>query len=129
MANKVSITLSTHNIHGFNGSREFLKDRCERLPNSIFCIQEHWLRPPFKNFKSINQIRSVHSKFDGYGVSAMKSTHNSGISSGRPFGGTAFIFNKQFTPFLRPLIKYEHERISVMELLDIDGSIIIINVY
>ena len=129
MANKVSITISTHNIHGFNSSSQYLRDRCEANPESIFCIQEHWLRPVYKNVKSINQVRVVHPDFDGYGVSAMKSVHTTGITKGRPYGGTAFVFNKHFTPFLHPVIKYENERVSVMEILDVDGSILIINCY
>ena len=59
----------------------------------------------------------------------MKNADRSSITCGRPNGGTAFLFNKNFTPFLRHLVKYENERISVMEILDIDGPIIIINAY
>ena len=129
MANEVSITISTHNIHGFNSNSHYLKDRCDKTKNSIFCIQEHWLRPVHKNIKSINQIRVVHPDFDGYGASAMKNVHNVGVSKGRPYGGTAFVFDKDFTPFLRPIIKYENERVTVMELQEIDGSIMIINSY
>ena len=126
---KVSINISSHNINGFNGSSHYLKARCESDSDSVLCVQEHWLRPAYKNIKSINQLRVVHPHFDGYGVSAMRDIHNESVRVGRPYGGTAFIFNKQFQPFLRPLIQYEHERISVMEILDKDGSIIIINVY
>ena len=129
MANKVSINLSTHNIHGFHGSKDYLNARCGRISDSIICVQEHWLRPAYKNLKSVNQIRVVHPEFDGYAVSAMKGSHTKNISCGRPYGGTGLIFNKQFTPFLRPLIKYESERITVMELLDMDGPILIINSY
>ena len=82
MANKVSINLSTHNIHGFNSNSHYLKDRCEKNPDSILCIQEHWLRPAYKNIKSINQIRVVHPDFDGYGVSAMKDVHTANITKG-----------------------------------------------
>ena len=103
--------------------------QCNNNLNSIFCIQEHWLRPAFKNFRSINQLRVVHPLFDGYGVSAMKDTHSSKISSGRGYGGTGFIFNKQFAPFLRTVIQFESSRITVMELKDVKGPILIINVY
>ena len=103
--------------------------RCSENSNSIFCIQEHWLRPVYKNIKSINQLRSVHPSFDGYGVSAMKDTHNSVIRAGRPYGGTGFIFSKHFSPFLHPVLQYEGERVSVMKLLDADCTILIINVY
>ena len=126
---KVSINIATHNIHGFNGSSHYLHDQCSKNPNSIICVQEHWLRPPFKNVKSINQIRVVHPSFDGYGVSGMRNESNESIRKGRPYGGTAFLFNKTFSPFLRPRVEYEHDRVSVMELLDSDGSILILNAY
>ena len=59
----------------------------------------------------------------------MKDTHYRKVNTGRGFGGTGFVFNKEFTPFLRPLIRFESERISVMELNDAGGPIIIVNVY
>ena len=126
---KVSISISSHNINGFTSSEPYLHMRCCDNLNSIFCVQEHWLRPVYKNLKSVNQLRSVHPSFDGYGVSAMKNTHNSAIRSGRPYGGTGFIFNKEFSPFLHPMLQYEGDRISVMKLLDTDGTILIINAY
>ena len=127
--NKVSISLSSHNINGFASSESFLHMRCSDEANSIFCVQEHWLRPVYKKVKSVNQLRLVHPSFDGYGVSAMKDVSNANVRSGRPFGGTGFIFNKHFSPFLHPVLQYEGDRISVMKLLDADCTILIINIY
>ena len=59
----------------------------------------------------------------------MKHVHNANILTGRPYGGTGFIFNRDFAPFLQPMLQYENERISVMKLLDVDLTILIINVY
>ena len=78
---------------------------------------------------SINQLRSVHDSFDGYGASAMKDVHKSVTRNGRPYGGTGFVFNKRFSPFLRPELCYEGERMTVMKLLDADYDVFIINVY
>ena len=128
-ANKVSVSILSHNINGFSSSESFLRMRCDDDPNSIICVQEHWLRPTYKNMKSINQLRNVHPKFDGYGVSAMKGIHNDAIMTGRPYGGTGFIFNKDFTPFLQPVLQYEGERVSVMKLVDEDYSIFVINAF
>ena len=128
-AKKVSVNILSHNINGFSSSENYLKMRCDDEPNSIIGIQEHWLRPPYKNIKSINQLRTVHPKFDGYGVSAMRNVHNDAILTGRPYGGTGFVFNRDFTPFLQPVLQYEGERISVMKLVDVDHTIYIINAY
>ena len=129
MESKVSITITSHNINGFSSSEPFLRDKCSDNDSNIICVQEHWLKPAYKNLKSINQLRTVHPDFDGYGVSAMKTSQNATIRSGRPYGGTGFIFPKRFSPFLRPIIQYEGERISVMKLLDVEYTILIINVY
>ena len=126
---KVRISLTSHNINGFSGSEHYLKTRCNDNANSIICVQEHWLRPVYKRIKSINQLRTVHSAFDGYGVSAMKNTHYAAVSRGRPYGGTGFVFSKHFTSFLQPVLQYEGERVSVMKILDSDCTILIINVY
>ena len=128
-AKKVSINIVSHNINGFSSSKDFLVSKCDDDANSILCLQEHWLRPAYKNLKSINQLRTIHSNFDGYGVSAMKNVHNDSILKGRPYGGTGFVFNKDFSPFLQPVLQYESERISVMKMTDIDFTILIINVY
>ena len=82
--NKVRINIVSHNINGFSGCKDYLKMKCDDDANSILCLQEHWLRPAYKNMKSINQLRTVHPRFDGYGVSAMKNVHNSAIMKGRP---------------------------------------------
>ena len=129
MENKVRISLSTHNINGFKGSEHYLKSLCDNQPNSILCLQEHWLRPTYKKIRGLNQLRMIHPLFDGYGVSAMKYVHDKSILSGRPFGGTGFVFNKAFSAFLKPLTRYESERISVMQINDSSGAILLINAY
>ena len=129
MDEKVSINIISHNINGFTSSENFLKMLCDDDANSILCIQEHWLRPVFKNIKSINQLRTVHHAFDGYGASGMKNTHNDAILTGRPYGGTGFIFKRDFSSFLQPALQYESERITVLKLYDVDFTILIINVY
>ena len=50
----------------------------------------------------------------------MKNIHNTAIMTGRPYGGTGFIYNKDFTSFLYPVLAYEGERVSVMKLIDVD---------
>ena len=56
MDKKVSIKVVSHNINGFSGSEDYLSMLCEDDYNSIICVQEHWLRPAYKNLKSVNHI-------------------------------------------------------------------------
>jgi hypothetical protein len=89
------VTISTHNVNGFKGSKDFLYSLCDQYPDAIRGIQEHWLKPPYKKIQGVNQLRALHPDFDGYGCSAMKKKLEQGIRYGHPFGGTGFLFNKQ----------------------------------
>jgi hypothetical protein len=119
--------VSTHNINGYKGSKDFLYSICDKNPDVIRGVQEHWLAPPYKRMHGVNQLRALHSDFDGYGASAM--TNHEGIRRGCPHGGTGFLYGKKYSTCLKPLLEYESQRITVMELKEDDGSIIIINVY
>ena len=123
------LRFSTHNVNGFNRHRDFLKSRCTNEPNTIQCIQEHWLRPPFKRAKGVNEFRHVHNDFDGYATSAMKESMKEKVLTGRPFGGTGFLWNKKFSQSLKPRVDYQHERVTVLELSNSCHNILCINVY
>ena len=129
MACNTKIRISSHNVRGFADSKDFLQSRCKSDANLIQCVQEHWLPPPFKKRAGTNAMRSVHPDFEGFAVSAMKNAEQDGIRRGRGFGGTGFIFPKHLSRVLKPLVKFNHDRVSVMELIQSDSTLIIINVY
>ena len=122
------ITISTHNVNGYGRNREFLYGLCDDHPNSIRALQEHWLGPPYKKQKGVNQMRILHSDFDAYGTSAMKKAHENKIRKGRPYGGTGFLFNKKYSKCLKPLLNHEHERVTVMQLETEVHNMLLINV-
>ena len=126
---KTTITFSTHNVNGYKRSKEFLYSQCDSNPNSIYAIQEHWLRPPYKKQFGVNQLRCLHPDFDGYGTSAMTKSNDSKLATGRPYGGTGYLFNKKFSNCLKPLLNYSHERVTVLELTTSSDRIILINCY
>ena len=123
------LTISSHNVRGFSNSREFIYSRCQSTPNLIQCIQEHWLPPPYKKKVGTNALRTVHPDFESFATSAMKKAEENKIRRGRGFGGTGFLYPKNLSSNLNPLIKYTHERVSVMELICNEFPLIIINVY
>lgn len=129
MDNTTTITFSTHNVNGYKRSKEFLLSQCKNNANSIRAIQEHWLRPPYKKQFGVNQLRCLHPDFDGFGSSAMKKDIESKISSGRPFGGTGFIFHKKYSSCVKPLLNHSHERVSVLELNTKSERIILFSCY
>ena len=126
---KQTIKISSHNINGFSRNKEFLKTRCSNEPDSIICLQEHWLRPPFKRVQGVNQLKNVHKNFDGWGTSAMKNSMEAEIRIGRPFGGTGFLWDKKLAYSVKPRIEYKHERVTVLEITDSHFPILCINVY
>ena len=125
----ITITLSTLNVNGFARNKEFIFSHCDNNPNSIRAIQEHWLKPPYKKHAGVNQLRTLHPEFDGFGSSAMKKSVDSQIMKGRPYGGTGFLYNKKFSKCLKPLLNYSHERITVLQLETDSCTILLINVY
>lgn len=127
MASKIRIC--SHNVRGFSDRKEFLSERCNSDPHLIQCIQEHWLPPPFKKKAGTNALRSVHPDFEAFSTSAMKKAEENEIRRGRGFGGTGFIYPKSISGSIKPLVKYNHERLTAMELSCETSQIIIINVY
>ena len=59
----------------------------------------------------------------------MKNAEENGIRRGRGFGGTGFLYPKSFSNVIKPLIKFNNERVSVMELKCYNFDLVIINVY
>lgn len=127
--NSMTIAVSSHNVNGFCRNKNFIHDLCDSNVNSIRAIQEHWLKPPYKKQKGVNQLRMLHPDFDGYGSSAMNKSVQSQILKGRPYGGTGFLFNKKYSRCLKPLLNFTHERVTVMRLETASCDILLINVY
>ena len=123
----MSIKLISHNINGFDRNADFVRDLCSPLPSCIYGLQEHWLRPPYKNYPGVNKLKTLHPELDGWGVSAMKDKITTKILSGRPFGGTGFVWTKSLA--VKPRCEYSHERVSVVEINSNLGNIILINCY
>ena len=116
-------------MNGFKHSKDFIYSECDKNPNMILAIQEHWLRPPYKKQFGVNQLRCLHPNFDGYGTSAMTKTVETNISLGRPFGGTGFLFNKKYAKCLKPLLSFAHDRVTALQLESPNEKIILINIY
>ena len=129
MANTTSLRLRTHNINGFENSKECLFHECEDESFDVLAIQEHWLRPSFKKEKGTNKIKTLHQQFDGFATSGMTSHVGKTIIKGRPFGGTGFLFNRKLSKCLRARVDIKHERITVMELSTSRYPILLINAY
>ena len=126
MAN-LRLSISTHNLNGFSRNKEFLQNRCRNEPDTIQCMQEHWLKPPFKRVKGVNELRHVHDDFEGFGTSAMKDSIGKRVLKGRPYGGTGFLWNKKLAKCLHPRVDLKHERVTVLQINDKRFNLLCIN--
>ena len=124
-----TLKIRSHNVNGFEHSREFLYDECRSDSFSLLAIQEHWLRPAYRKQMGINRMKVLHPDFDAFGVSAMASQVEKSVMKGRPHGGTGFIFEKRISNNIRACTDIKHNRVSVMELSTINEKIMFINCY
>ena len=123
------LVITSHNICGFDNSKEFLFDQCDKEDISILAVQEHWLRPPFRKNHGTNRLKQLHPQYDAHGVSGMAKVLDNQIVKGRPFGGTGFLYKKNISKSIRPRIDLNHERVSVLELKIKDHDVFLINAY
>ena len=127
--NESLLRIRTHNVNGFDNSKECLFQECDDDAFDILGVQEHWLRPSFKKEKGTNKLRTLHQQFDGFATSGMSTHVGKGLMKGRPFGGTGFLFNKKLSKCLRSRVDVNHERVSVMEMNTKKHQILLINAY
>ena len=59
----------------------------------------------------------------------MKKSMEKEIRIGRPFGGTGFLWNKRLAYSVKPRVEYANERVTVLEINDLDFKILCFNVY
>ena len=129
MNDSSKLVITSHNICGFDNSKEFLHSQCDNDNISVLAIQEHWLRPPFRKNHGTNRLKQLHPKYDAHGVSGMTKAIDNQIIKGRPFGGTGFLYKKSIAKSIRPRIDLNHERVSVLELKITDHDVFLINAY
>ena len=123
------LNIITQNVNGFERSKDSVRDICSSFPPSIYGLQEHWLRPSTKKHPGVNALKTIHPDIDGWGTSAMQSSMEARILTGRPFGGTGFVWSKSISSSIKCRTDYRHDRVTVLEVSSNIGTILIINVY
>ena len=126
---RISLKLRTHNINGFDSSREFLYDECEENSFSVLAIQEHWLRPSYLKLKGVNRLKTLHPEYDAYATSGMSDQIHQRVMRGRPYGGTGFLFKKDLMNSICAKVDLKHERVTIMELCTRTEKILLMNAY
>jgi len=115
---KRTLAIVSYNLHGFNQGFSTVRDLSLSIKPDIFLLQEHWLTPC--NLSKFGQ------NFPGYfsfGSSAMTSRVESGLMSGRPYGGVMILIKNDLQKLTRTL--YSSDRCIVVKVC----NYIIVDVY
>jgi len=122
MARPTPFKLASHNMRGFKTSCNLVKELVDE--NVIVALQEHWLRPD-----NLSNLSMISNNIAYYGVSGMTEKTCSGLVSGRPFGGVAFVWNRDYSKYVKALGSNASGRCCAITVTLGTRSVIIINVY
>jgi exonuclease III len=90
----------------------------------IIAIQEHWL-----DNNSISKRGMINDEFSYFGVSGMTECLSTGLMTGRPFGGVAFLWHKAIADNVN-IISYDDEGCCLALSVYIDTyTLLLITVY
>ena len=113
------IRVCSYNCRGVKSSVQEIRELCQ-FSDFIF-IQEHWLLP-----FELGILNDIHSNFLSTGKSAVDiSTH---ILVGRPYGGTAILFNRTLSGFVTVVDTFD-ARITAVKFNSNVGPILLVCVY
>jgi len=87
-----TLKVTTYNMYGFQSGLSCLTDPCDSGVCDIIGVQEHWLAP-----YNLNELQNFHTEFDCLCWSAMAEKLQSGLLTGRPFGGIGVLISKHLT--------------------------------
>lgn len=111
------LSLVSFNLHGFNQGSIALPDLIDRYSPDIFLVQEHWLTPA--NLSFFDRF----SDYFSFGTSAMASAVESGMLTGRPFGGVMCLIKTRLRA--RSRVIHCTEKFAIISV----DNYIIVNVY
>ena len=86
----ISRTIVSYNMHGFNQGSPTVRDLSLSIEPDIFLLQEHWLTPT-----NLSKLEENFPQYLCIGTSAMRSSVESGVLYGRPFGGVCILVSKK----------------------------------
>lgn len=92
--NHLNIRIGSYNMHGFNNGSAMIESICNQ--HDIILLQEHWLTT-----SDLCKLDLLHHDFSSFGVSAMDYKVSMGILVGRPFGGTAILYRKSLSKYVK----------------------------
>ena len=76
-------------MHGFNQGSHTVRDLANDMKPDVVLLQEHWLTPA-----NLYRLDESFPQYVCFCSSAMRSSVESGVLYGRPYGGVAVLVNK-----------------------------------
>lgn len=112
------LSFVSFNMHGFNQGSHTVRDLALSKQPEVFLLQEHWLTPA-----NLDKLHELLPQYLCFFSSAMRSSVESGLLYGRPFGGVAMLINRKLEKCTKILCSAD--RYIVVSI----GDSLIINVY
>jgi exonuclease III len=117
-----SLSFVSYNMRGFNTGVGMTRDLS--LEYSVIAVQEHWLRKD-----NMDRLGLINTDFCFYGISSMNNAVSTGFLKGRPFGGTAFLWNSKLNNSVKVLDADPEGRCIAISISLGDRNLVVFNVY
>ena len=114
-----SISVCTFNCRSVKNCLPEIYRLCDT--HDFVLLQEHWLLP-----FELNILNNIHPDFLSHGLSAVDVT--SDVLIGRPYGGTAILYRKEFANCVK-IISSQEPRICGMQIGTNVGPLLLLCVY
>jgi len=119
-SNPSVLSMISYNMHGFYQGLSVLQELTDHVCDKpdILLLQEHWLTPA-----NLFKFDDYFTDYFSFGCSAMTKCVQSGVLTGRPFGGVITVVNKRLRKITETVCC--HERYNIIRI----SNYLIINVY
>ena len=116
---KGCLRVSSFNCRSVKNSLLEVNELCN-ISDFVF-IQEHWLLPC-----DMPILNNIHTDFIGTGRSAVDLSED--VLRGRPYGGTAILYNKMLSPYIKVVETFD-PRLTAVKFNSCVGPVLLVCVY
>lgn len=86
----IELCVISYNMHGFRQGSPAVRDMMLSMQPDVILLQEHWLTPA-----NLSKFQEEFPQYMCFGSSAMRTSVESGVLQGRPFGGVMILVSKR----------------------------------
>jgi exonuclease III len=119
MDNIADLRICSFNCRSVKNSLSDVRSLC--ITHDIVLLQEHWLLP-----FDLGLLSGISDDFLAFGLSAVDVAID--ILKGRPYGGTAILYRKQFAKLIS-IVSSNEPRLCCARIVTCEGPVLLVNVY